>query len=175
MRYILLVCLMCLVSCLNHNIPIANLEFKGFEKRDDGINSFFLYFSSDIELKERLNKDHIGGRFNCFFLDKKIDKEDFVNYKGYSLASLGDLELVSKTSTYNYKTRTLFELTGVDTVPGNVAVRYKNALDGAIKQLNRQPDCISCVVNAVTYFKFTKGYISNTMCVPKKDLLEIMK
>ena len=175
MKYILLVIIMLFLSCSDHDIPIGQIEFSGFEKNVEDEHYFYLSFSSDVELIESLQKDHTGGRLNCFFVHRKINEDYFVNYKGYTLSSLGSFELVSKTSTYNYRVEAFFKLKGIDTVSANDYLRYQNALKGAFKELKKKPNCISCVVNAFTYFHFTKTYISNTMYISKKDLLEVMK
>ena len=173
-KILILFCYLFLVACQDHNIPIANLEFDKFEKESNSKHYFYLHFYSDVELIESLHRDLLGGRIECFFIDREIIEDDFTDYKGYALCSVGDLELLTKTPTYKYKIESFFKLKGVDTVSANPTISNRNALNGAIQELKEDPNCISCVVTSVTMLNLTKRYISNTMCVPKSDLLEVI-
>jgi len=161
----------CRHKVLNHNIPIANIEFVKIEKNDEYENSFFLYFSSDIELIENLKKEHTGGlTIKCFFLDKIINENDFSDYKSYYLQSRWNKsELINKTSKeYIYKVNAVFR--------DNIDSKKEKIIKGINEFINENnTNCLSCVATSVAYMNIPKRYISNTMCISKKELKKVMK
>ncbi|WP_157578239.1 hypothetical protein, partial [Tenacibaculum ovolyticum] len=170
-KYIIFISIISLIfycrhQVINHNIPIANIEFVKIEKNKEHENSFFLYFSSDIELIQNLDKEHIGARVDCFFKNKKINENDYIDYKGYFLSSVGDLKLKSKTTKYNYAIKTFFKREGYDNISSNLYDEEKLVLKGVSNLLNKEPKCISCVANSIAYMNIPKRYISNTMYIP---------
>ncbi|WP_157578124.1 hypothetical protein, partial [Tenacibaculum ovolyticum] len=58
---IILLIFYCRHQVINHNIPIANIEFVKIEENTKYENSFYLYFTSDIELTDNLRKEHVDG------------------------------------------------------------------------------------------------------------------
>lgn len=164
----------CRYRLINHSIPIANIEFVKIEKNDEYENSFFLYFSSDIELIENLKKEHNIARVKCFFLNKSIDENDFAAYKGYQLRSVRDLILVSEMSNqYTYKIKA-----SVKDNRSNIGSEEKTekVMTAIAKFMNEgNLNCLSCVATSVAYMNIPKRYISKTMCLPKEELKKVMK
>lgn len=171
---IILLIFYCRHQLINHNIPIANIEFVKMEKNKEYENSFYLYFTSDIELIENLKKEHNRARVDCFFKNKKIDENDYIDYKGFLLSSVGYLKLNSKTTKYNYVIKTFFETKKYDNSLSS-ADRKNIVLKGVLNLLNKDPKCISCIATAVTMYGMPKRYISNTMYIPKENIKKIME
>ncbi|WP_157578305.1 hypothetical protein, partial [Tenacibaculum ovolyticum] len=65
-KYIIFVAIISLIfycrhQVINHNIPIANIEFVKIEK-DNKLETYYdLFFTSDIELTDNLRKEHVDG------------------------------------------------------------------------------------------------------------------
>ncbi len=176
MKNILVVLISLFFFSCNHNIPIANIEFIKIKKNNKYENSFFIYFSSDVELIENLKKEHFGTpRIDCFFKNERISKKDFVDYKGHISNSVGDLELISKKTKYNYKIEVFFEQKGIEKHSNNPIKQGKIVLKKLKEEFEKQTDCANCAVNAVTFMNTTKRYISNTMCLPKKEITKVME
>ena len=171
---IILLIFYCRHQVLNHDIPIANIEFVKIEKNIEYENSFYLYFTSDIELTDNLRKEHVNGGITCFFLNKSISKNDFSNDKGFILSSVSDLELKSKTTKYNYVVKTFFKTKIYDNNLSSVD-RKNIVLKEVSNLLNKEPNCISCVATSVGYMGMPKRYISNTMYIPKENIKKIME
>ncbi|WP_064967187.1 hypothetical protein [Tenacibaculum ovolyticum] len=179
-KYIIFISIISLIfycrhQVINHDIPIANIEFVKIEK-ENGIDGYYnLFFTSDIELTDNLRKEHTGGRIDCFFKNKKIKESDYINYKGYFLSSVGDPKLKSKATKYNYVISTSFERKGYDNISSNLDDEEKLVLKGVSNLLNKDPKCISCIATAVTMYGMPKRYISNTMYIPKENIKTIME
>ncbi|WP_422090776.1 hypothetical protein [Tenacibaculum ovolyticum] len=170
---IILLIFYCRHQVLNHDIPIANIEFVKIEK-DNKVEGYYdLFFTSDIELIKNLEKKHTGARVDCFFKNKKINKRYYIDYKGCLLSSVGNLK--SKTSKYNYVINTFFKREGYDNISSNLYDEEKLALKRVSNLLNKEPNCISCVVTSVGYMGMPKRYISNTMYIPKENIKKIME
>ena len=174
MKYLLIGLLSLFMFSCSHNIPIANLEFVKIEKNNKYKNSFFLYFSSDIELIGNLEKNHDAQYLECFFKKMDINMNNFFDYKGYSLNSVMGLILISKTSNkYTYKIKTSFEdknsnLGGIE--------ESERVMKGVTKFMTKDNiNCLSCIFTASAFMNTTSRYISNTMCLPKEEIKKVMK
>ncbi len=169
MKNILIALISLLFFSCNHDIPIANIEFIKIEKNNKYENSFFIYFSSDVELIENLQKEHSGLTVKCFLIDDIINKNYFSDYKGYYLQSIWDeSKLINKTSKKHfYKIKARF----YSDIGNNKKVTER------VKQTINKNDinCLSCVATSVAYMNVSNRYISNTMCLPKKEIKKVMK
>ncbi len=172
--------LFALLSC-EHNIPIANLEFNKVEKNQKYKNSYFLYFSSDIELIDNLSNKHTGARLKCFF-NRKIDDKDFTKNNGYTLSSVQDLQKItsdylpsSNSNLYHYSVKVRFTGEKEGSTAETLGEREREKEPEILKLLNTKPACLNCVVTAVTFMSTTNRYVSNTMCLPKKELKNVIE
>lgn len=167
-RLIIFIGILALQSC-NHNLPIAKIRFVRIDRENSLKGYYFLVFDSDIELKEMLSKDFTGERLSCFFLkrnDNKLIEDQIINGGGLELTSVGCFEAISNKG-YRYKVNVTFR-----NQENNVSAgRMRNQDIEELKRLFNTYDCISCVVNAVTFMDITNRYISETMCVPTKSFL----
>ncbi|WP_435254390.1 hypothetical protein [Tenacibaculum sp. A30] len=175
MKNILIILISILFFSCNHDIPIANIQFIKIEKNDKYENSFFLYFKSDVELIENLQKEHLGARVDCFFKNERVNKRDYADYKGFILSSVGDLELISKKDKYTYKIKTFFEQEGIEKYSNNPIKQGEIILKKLQEDIDKQTECANCAVTAVTFMNTTKRYISNTMCLPKTEIKKVLK
>ena len=86
MKY-LTISLICLLTFgCKHHLPIAKLEFIKIEKNQEYENSYYIHFSSDIELMERLSEKYVSPKLNCFTdKPKKVNKNDFIEKNNFRL------------------------------------------------------------------------------------------
>lgn len=165
MKKVLILTLMFLISACNHNIPKANLEFIKIEKDNKFDNYYNLYFTSDIEIIDRLKQSELSkARFNCVFNKNKLN---------YYLRASGDLTFISnKNSIYNYFIKVKFDKKTKD---NSTYFFIKEDFSNILEMLNESEDCLSCTITAVTILNVTKRYVSNTMCLPKTKIIKVMK
>ncbi|WP_010182765.1 hypothetical protein [Aquimarina agarilytica] len=157
------------ISC-GHELPIAKIEFDKIEKTE--VEDYYkLYFHSDIELVKLIGEDFNSPMIKCF-LDKKktIIKDDFVNNTAIYFKSVSDFKQLSKLdSGYIYSAETFFSNPKDNSNKGLTTKDYDN-----LKQLINKLGCVQCVVTAVTYLNTKSRYISESMCIPKEKLLEVI-
>lgn len=178
-RYLILILVVSLVfycrhKLVNHNIPIANIEFDKIENDKEIKGYYDLYFISNLELIENLKKNHDAQYLECFFKRMTINMNNFFNYKGFALKSVGELELVSKKSNkYTYKIETSFEDKSSNLSGGKENERVMKAIT---KFMNEDNDnCLSCVFTASAFMNVPKRYISNTMYIQKEELQKVLR
>lgn len=157
------------LSC-NHNIPIAKIEFIKIQKDKEIDDYFDLYFSSNKELINSLN-DYAYIQLDCFFQNKKITKKDYKKLNNYTLSSVGELKLVSKTTDYNYIINTFFKNNGSSVSTNEERQKTKSSITELI---NINDDCLSCVITAVALMNTKERYISDTMCLPKIEIRKVI-
>ncbi len=162
-------------SC-SHNIPIANLEFEKIVKNDKNKNSYFLYFSSDVELLKNLHINHNGARVECFFKGDNVEEKDFIDNHSYTLTSVNGIKTIPNPKfseqLYYYYVKVRFVKS--DNNGSSDFLDEKN-IPEISTLLSKKPNCLSCVITAVTYMNTTKRYISNTMCLPKDELKKVVE
>lgn len=164
----LILCICGLLNGCDHNIPIANLQFKKFEKGED---YDYLYFSSDVELIENLHKHHVGARFRCLFTEKKTilfkDTRERNEEIYYSNGRLNlDTTTIYSDNNYHYIAK-LFYVKNINFGSNSEIIEGEE-----VKKLLKDLECLPCVVEAVAYMHLTKPYISNTMCIPTFQILK---
>lgn len=169
-KLILLLTIIIINSC-RHNIPIAKINFNKIEKDKKADGYFDLYFSSDKELINSL-KGYAYIQLDCFFKDKRIDKKDYKILTNYTLSSVGELQLISEKKSFNYIGNLFLKNNNINIGTEEVREKTKHKISELI---NKNDDCLSCVITAVAYMNTKERYISETMCLPNAEIKKILK
>ncbi len=183
-----IILLLSLTSCSSrHNIPIATLKFDKLKLAEKDINNLFkISFSSSHNIGKAISS-HQGfisysqKEFICLFIDNDIAEKDLITYNGYLLRSSvinpkynpkSDLQY-----SYNYTAFFLKSIDGTGSRPYHADMVEDNKMLEVISQLKQPPSNLRCVVIAWPTISPIKKdlYISNTMLLPKSEILKALK
>ena len=154
-----------LYAC-DHNLPIAKLKFLKVEKVPQQKDYYYIWFTSDIELKNRLKEKHIGAHLTCFPSSTgEICEDNFGREYDFKIISFNDMKEIDNTP-YTYRVKTVLQSDATSESENSVKQLYFKT----IIQDNKT-HCFPCAVYAVTYMNITKRYISETMCIPIESFL----
>ncbi len=174
-KILITILILTLLSCAGSYIPKANLKFIKINKKKSlkykNIYSYYLYFSSDINLEENFNKKKTITALDCFFKKNKVEDKDFYSYGLYPMKiNSSSLKLSSryKKDSLYYTEIYFYERNSSNNSYSTVS---KNEYLKKINALSKDMSSFKCAIRIVPLYRFGKKYISNTMLLPKSEIL----
>ncbi|WP_103067983.1 hypothetical protein [Aquimarina sediminis] len=170
----------CILTCLSilvtgcykdHEIPIANLKYIKFKTKQNKLSSlpiYEVYFSSDIHIDSLLTEKGDLPRLYCSINgEENFNIENIDNDQVYFSGFFDKKSSRKKKEKILYKTEmTFYKKNSTNKVRLTQEEIKKNLLE---------IECIPCKIEERFYLNVYKPYLSNPMCIPVKDILEVLE
>ncbi|WP_103067981.1 hypothetical protein [Aquimarina sediminis] len=153
----------------DHEIPIANLEFKQFRvpiKKHPRLDIYEVFFYSSIDLDSLFLKKGGSARLYCSLENSNnFDIQEITQNNRNFSGSFYVLDQSKKQSDkFLFRSEVLFY---------DKDDEFLN--NKRILELISSKSCIPCKIEERFFLNTYKPYLSNPMCIPVKDILEVLE
>ncbi|WP_103067982.1 hypothetical protein [Aquimarina sediminis] len=166
-QYILFIIVLLVFSCRNHEIPKAKIGYESFFKNKSNGN-YYLKINSDLKIDNLLGEEGASFRIICpLKLSSDFTTKDIEKIDKFIIGTKFEHQ------DFNDQQKYIIEMNFIDDSKERLSETFLNK--NQIRSLIETLECISCKIQYRFFMDTQKPYLSNPMCIPVKDILEVLE